>query len=210
MKTTSEQIVLFVLLMVSCTLLHGGVLLEGLGRRHIYLVGDSILDNSSYVPHGESVLSHLRLKHEGTTLFARDNTKIDGIADQLQRIPKEGGIIVLSVGGNDILQIDPSSAAPAQIALRRAFVRYKRNVIAASKLPNCKVELVDLYYPTSNFLKGYYTMIGEWNKMQGRFAREHGLKVIKVSDRLDCKDDFTHYIEPSPLGSAKIASAILS
>jgi hypothetical protein len=209
MNTSLGQVGLFVLLIIACTLLHGGVLLEGLGRRHIYLVGDSILDNTSYVPRGESVLAQIRLSHESTTLLAKDNTKIDGVAKQLREIPKEGGTIVLSAGGNDILQIDPSSRLSAQTALRRAFVKYKSNVIIASKLPNCKVELVDVYYPISNLFKGYHTMIGEWNKMQGKFAREHGLKVIKVSDLLESEEDFTHYIEPSPLGSVKIASAIL-
>ena len=74
----------------------------------VVLFGDSIIDNKSYVSHGEfSVLEHLenisnyeyiQVAYDGHTTFDVQNKQL-----HLSTIEKPSHI-VLSVGGNDLLQ----------------------------------------------------------------------------------------------------------
>jgi lysophospholipase L1-like esterase len=77
-------------------------------RLHIVLVGDSTLDNQSYVSPGPPVIQQLRAKlpsGASATLVARDGDVVDGvISRQVARVPADATHIFLSVGGNDGLR----------------------------------------------------------------------------------------------------------
>ena len=74
--------------------------------KELVLLGDSIIDNKIYVLDGEfSVLEHIQSKTEiPVTQLALDGATTDDVLDnQLSNISSEASHIVLSVGGNDLL-----------------------------------------------------------------------------------------------------------
>ena len=75
--------------------------------QHLVLLGDSILDNASYVPgRRPAVIDQVRNRApEGwsATLLARDGSVIDDVHRQLKVIPPDASHLVLSIGGNDVL-----------------------------------------------------------------------------------------------------------
>ena len=75
---------------------------------HLVLLGDSIIDNASYVPGGRpAVIDQVRGRLPGgwsATLLARDGSVIEDVLDrQLPAIPADASHLALSVGGNDVL-----------------------------------------------------------------------------------------------------------
>lgn len=73
---------------------------------HIVLMGDSILDNSTYVEEGQSVIELLNstLPHCKTTLLAVDGSLTTDINTQLEEFPQSATHIFLSCGGNDAIE----------------------------------------------------------------------------------------------------------
>lgn len=73
---------------------------------HLVLLGDSIFDNSKYVPDGPAVTDHVRKALPAgwqVTLLAVDKTVCDGVAAQVEKIPADATHIVLSIGGNNAI-----------------------------------------------------------------------------------------------------------
>jgi len=74
----------------------------------IVLVGDSILENSKYVPKNKSVKDEIFKKHKNMLMLAEDDSKIRDVEKQLKKMPKhlnkKSTHLIISVGGNDILE----------------------------------------------------------------------------------------------------------
>ncbi|WP_210208227.1 SGNH/GDSL hydrolase family protein [Rhodoplanes roseus] len=74
---------------------------------HVILLGDSVFDNGSYVPHGGDVITAVReALPDGAraTLLARDGATIADLPRQLDRVPADASHLVISIGGNDSLR----------------------------------------------------------------------------------------------------------
>jgi len=73
---------------------------------HVVLLGDSIFDNAAAAGHGLDVQSHLRqqLPADEVTLLAVDGAMIEHVPFQLVDFPFSVTHMVLSVGGNNLLQ----------------------------------------------------------------------------------------------------------
>lgn len=74
-------------------------------RHRVVLLGDSIFDNRSYVVHdGPAVIEQLKfkIKDQGlpwkATLCAVDGAIIGGVKRQLDGIPEDATVLVLSIG----------------------------------------------------------------------------------------------------------------
>ena len=81
--------------------------LESTKKHYVSLLGDSIIDNKVYVGEGElSVTEHL--KHNSSsnfTMIAVDGDTTEDVLDnQLDNLKEPVSHIVLSIGGNDLLQ----------------------------------------------------------------------------------------------------------
>ena len=81
--------------------------LESTKKHYVSLLGDSIIDNKVYVGQGElSVTEHL--KHNSSsnfTMIAVDGDTTEDVLDnQLDNLKEPVSHIVLSIGGNDLLQ----------------------------------------------------------------------------------------------------------
>src|SRR4051794_38068886 len=84
--------------------------------RHVVLLGDSIFDNGAYTAGHPDVITHLRRllpPDWRATLCAVDGATTHTLASQLRCVPDEASDIVVSIGGNDVLQNTDLLTAPA-------------------------------------------------------------------------------------------------
>ena len=55
----------------------------------------------------------------------------------------------------------------------------------------------------------YFDIIKKWNEKLYEFVENNNFKILKVSDLLKTKKDFIDKIEPSKIGSKKIAKKVM-
>lgn len=179
----------------------------------VVLMGDSIFQNSAYVPAGQTVGDLLKAKvgSDRVVVLAEDHATISDMFAQLSRLSLDWNrpsvCIFLSGGGNDLLvhyvdrQQDPTSLAMLEGA-RERFAELVRSIRA--RLPKASLSVVDVYYPTSNRFQIYRPAIREWN----RRLQDVGVPVISISKHLTDPKDFAFEIEPSSQGGEKIVSLL--
>lgn len=183
----------------------------------IVLLGDSILKNNSYVTKGVDELLNDSTECSIVSL-ARDKTTIGHTYKQIEEIPESMNdpttVIVLSAGGNDIIEDyinGPYDADEDQSQLNRIFGSYKVLVKALrTKMDKARIYMLDIYYPTNNQYKEFYPLIKGWNEMQSEYLSGTKDRVVKISESLTKPQDFAFDIEPSDKGGKKVVDAILS
>ena len=192
---------------------------------HVVLLGDSIFDNASYTRGRPDVISQVRqLLPAGwrTSLLAVDGATTDNVASQLERVPADASHLVLSVGGNDalrsmgILYAPVESTSQALIALgdvSRAFEEKYRHAVAACQSPPLPLTLCTIYngrFPDGELQQLASTALMAFNDVILRVAIESGLAVIDLRFVCSSANDYANPIEPSSVGGAKIARAIVN
>jgi len=184
----------------------------------IVLLGDSILQNSSYVPRGKAVEDIISKKSNGTSrCYAKNNAKTYEIQNQVTSIPLDLNnshtTIFLSAGGNDILDKYVERNDPNLNDLdylNTIFGAYKNLVkTIKTKMNHAKLVLLDVYYPKSTKYLPYTNIISTWNKKIYDYASKNNMEVLRVSAILTKPEDFTLEIEPSETGGEKIGKNIL-
>lgn len=191
---------------------------------HIALLGDSILDNSSYTNGLPDVATHLRRMVPETatvTLVAVDGSKTTDIEAQVDRLPTGVTCAVLSLGGNDaILEMDaldlPISSTGEALGVfgERASLFEGRYRAALEAVLECvpRTIVCTIYNPRLDEGEAAITRVGLMflNDAILRIAFERRLSVIDL--RLICVEpaDFANPLEPSSQGAAKIAKAIVA
>ena len=186
---------------------------EGLTNSdNIVLIGDSVLNNSNYVPQGASVVDVLNTKTSNIFNYSKDGATINDLYAQLDKIPqdlnKSETHVFISAGGNDILnkrgQLNSSEIA-------QLFNTYMDFVKALrERLGSVRVNILNLYLPANPRYQSYKESIEQWNKLINENSNKIGemYNVIDVNTLLTTPEDFIYDIEPSELGSKKIANAI--
>jgi len=179
------------------------------------LLGDSILKNNSYVSDGKGVDNMLEERNIKVYSIAENNSKIVDVYSQINKIPldinNKSTIIFLSSGGNDILSfyVDQNGDATDTGFLNTMLSAYKKMVKSIqTRMTECKIVLLDIYYPTSNQFSQYRPIIEEWNTLIENYARENSLGLLQISQSVTATEDFTLGIEPSEKGGTKIAQQI--
>lgn len=182
----------------------------------IVLLGDSILKNNSYVSDGKGVDNIIKERNITVYSLAENNSKIVDVYSQISKIPLEintkSTVIFLSSGGNDILSfyVDQNGDATDTGFLNTMLAAYKKLVKSIqTRMSECKIVLVDIYYPTSNQFTQYRPVIEQWNTLIANYARENLLGLLQISQSVTADEDFTLGIEPSEQGGAKIAQQIV-
>lgn len=192
---------------------------------HIVLLGDSIFDNGAYTGGKPDVIAQLRkiLPAEWkATLLARDGATTEGIPDQLVRLPADTTHLVLSVGGNNalmqqhLLQARTATVAEGLTLLAEAVRKFEaayRKVIGACLARRLPLTVCTVYngnFPDAGYRIVTTSAIALFNDAILRSTVEHKLKAIEL--RLVCSrpEDYANPIEPSSVGAAKIARAILA
>ena len=183
---------------------------EGLtNNNNIVLIGDSVLNNSKYVPEGKSVIDILKSKTNNVFNFAKDGATINDLYSQLEQIPvdlnKEETYVFISAGGNDILK------KGATRDLSQLFNSYMDFISALrARLGSVKINILGLYLPDNPRYKSYKNSIDEWNVLIKENSDKIGemYNVVDINTLLTKAEDFVYDIEPSELGSKKIANEI--
>jgi lysophospholipase L1-like esterase len=192
---------------------------------HVVLLGDSILDNASYITgRRPAVIDQVRsrLPQEwSATLLARDGSVIEHVLRwQLPIIPADASHLVLSVGGNDVLEqirilYEPAATVGGALRVllesRAAFAENHRRLIQALLERGLPTVVCTVYNPCSDedeFQRAAVAALCLYNDAIIDNARRFRLPVIDL--RAVCSEiaDYANEIEPSAVGGAKIADAI--
>ena len=189
---------------------------KGVDKKTLIFLGDSILDNKNYVNKTDSVEYLLRENDKYKIVFlAQDNSIIADIASQLDKIPKElnnkNNYVFLSVGGNNLLnQILTSTINYDSIIT--LFKEYKGLIKEIKdRLPNSKLYLFNIYFPSDIKYKAYYDFISEWNTLLSNYINlNNSLKEITVDKLCNLPLDFVNDYEPSGICSKKIVNDIFN
>jgi len=194
-------------------------------RKHIVLLGDSILANGAYVGKGADVTAQLtELLPAGSlaTLEAIDGSLTSGVGLQLQIAPNDATHYVVSAGGNDALHYSSllsekaSSVAEALdklAAVREYFTREYRTMldeVTGRGLPVAVCTIYDAQFPDLNQRRQASLGLTIFNDCITREASSRGLALIDLRLLLTAKQDLANPIEPSAKGGAKIAAAIMA
>ena len=196
---------------------------KGCPLSHVILLGDSIFDNTSYVPGGPSVIEHLRReipKGWNASLLAIDGSVAADVVDQLKDLPPDSSHLVVSAGGNDALAhidaIRHRSAgsvveALSRLAQIRADFQNEYRVMLKAVLARGLTTIVcTVYDAIPNLTRAEHAGLCLFNDVILREAIAAAVPVIDL--RLICTEasDYSHLspIEPSAAGGAKIATAV--
>ena len=191
-------------------------------RSHIVLLGDSIFDNAAYVGGAPDVVRQLRSalpEAWRATLLAVDGAVTDNVPRQLQGLPGDASLLVVSAGGNDalghayLLQQNVRSVGEGVMRLAEAQADFARRysamveAVAATAVPAALCTIYDANFPApeGTVIKAALSL---FNDVITRAAFSRGLPLIDL--RLICSEpgDYANPIEPSEQGGAKIAAAI--
>jgi methyl-accepting chemotaxis protein len=186
---------------------------EGLTNNDtIILMGDSILNNSIYVPEGKSVYDCVKTKLDKVILTAKDGATINDLYEQLDKIPIElnnsSTFIFISIGGNDILtkRITLNSNE-----IEELFDNYMNFLQALkTKIGSVKINILNLYLPTNPRYQIYKSTVEQWNKLINTNSNKIGeiYNILDLYSLLTNSNDFVYDIEPSAIASNKIANLI--
>ena len=197
----------------------------------VVLFGDSIIDNKIYVNHGEfSVLEHLenisnyeyiQVAYDGHTTFDVQNKQL-----HLSTIEKPSHI-VLSVGGNDLLQnlshlskgpvsnINEAVSGIQQHIFEPLEQRFETIIEELSSqranLLICTVYEGDLGR-TDEFkdvLDSSKIMVSSFNDIVYKTAKKYKADVLELREIFISSDDYANPIEPSHTGGEKLAKSIV-
>jgi hypothetical protein len=191
---------------------------------HLILLGDSVLDNGAYTQGGPAVIAQVRqllpADWQGS-LCAVDGSTTAEIPAQLATLPPDATHLLLSIGGNnailraEVLETPVASSGEALLLLADAAsefeAAYRATVEACLQftLPLVVCTIYHGNFPEPTYQRRAAIALTAFNDVIIRVAVEKQLRVIDL--RLICNSpaDYANPIEPSVVGGAKIASAIV-
>jgi hypothetical protein len=192
---------------------------------HIVLLGDSILDNRVYVEPGCATIDALRKRLPAwweATLLARDGAVVNEIEWQFKEMPPTATHVVLSVGGNDaIMQVTVlgervRTVGDALLRLRQIaddfeidYVPILRKVVALG-LPTIVCSIYNGNFPDLHQRQMTTTALTVFNDVIIRAAWAHNARMLDLRTVCDRPECYANEIEPSAIGSAKIAEALVA
>ena len=195
------------------------------------LLGDSIIDNKSYVQHGEfSVLEHL--EHQSGLEFQQlaydGHTTENVLSGQiLSPTVQTSSHLVLSIGGNDLLynipflyegpieNINGAIAGVQQYIFNPLQQRYETIVEKLSShranLLLCTVYEGDLGRSDEyrDVLDSSKTMVSSFNDIVYKTANKFDADVLELRHIFTSPEDYANPIEPSHIGGEKLAQEII-
>ena len=191
---------------------------------HLILLGDSIFDNSSYTCGGPDVVSQVRERLPNgwrASLLAVDGSTTEDVAEQTDHLPDDATHLVLSVGGNDALMksavLDTPASSTAQVVgfiadIALEFESKYRSAVRACQRIQLPLTVCTIYngcFPDPEYQRLVSTALMVFNDTILRVAIENGLPVIDLRSICVNPEDYANPIEPSSVGGAKIARAIV-
>lgn len=192
--------------------------------RSVVLLGDSIFDNGAYTRGGPHVAAQVQAalpRGWRAVLRAVDGATLSDVPEQVETLPADAAVLVMSAGGNDLLMhvgvLDEPATGSAQVLARLAEladefeVEYRatlRRVLAAA-LPTAVCTVYDGNFPDARAQRVAAAAMAVFDARIVRVALEHGLPVIELRAVCNRPEDYANPIEPSSAGGEKIARAIV-
>jgi hypothetical protein len=202
--------------------------LESNKKHHVSLLGDSIIDNKVYVGEGElSVTEHLQ--HNSSSYFsmiAVDGDTTEEVLDnQLDNLKEPVSHIVLSIGGNDLLQnlhLLQDETSGMKFALEKSseligeIQENYTKILEHLSQYDAKVLLCTVYEGDleSDVLLAEYDKAGQamlkmHNDSVYYLASKFDVDVLELRNIFTNKVDYANPIEPSHIGGEKLAKSII-
>jgi hypothetical protein len=190
---------------------------------HVVLLGDSIFDNKAYVGAGPDVVEQLRAALPAgwqATLAAVDGSTIADVARQLSGVPEGATHLVVSTGGNDVLEHEPLLAerayAVAEVLDKLSKIRaaFEANYVAmldavtTTKLPVAVCTIYESNFEDAQLRRIANTALTIFNDIITREVFARGLPLIDLRLIFDSPADYADPIEPSAQGGGKLARVI--
>ena len=199
--------------------------------KELVLLGDSIIDNKTYVLDGEfSVLEHIKSKTEiPVTQLALDGATTDDVLDnQLSNISSEASHIVLSVGGNDLLNeigflMEDFKYTPNQV-LERCYsliapvTKKYESIVTTLQTSKIRANLL-LCTVYEGDLEGSVmyddiaissrTMLSLFNDSVYKTHNMFKTGILELRHIFTNKEDYANPIEPSHQGGVKLADKLV-
>jgi len=182
---------------------------------HISLLGDSIFDNAAYIDGGADVLTHLQRQLPAgwyASLHALDGSFIEDVSAQLADLSSKTTHLIVSAGGNDVLQhqslldAPATSTAAAFIQLAEAVTafrnRYRRmlGALAAQQLPTATCTIYNPCYPEPQWQQLASTALAAFNDAIVQEAVAAGIPLLDLRAICTEPEDYANPIEPSSQG----------
>lgn len=193
-------------------------------RNSICLIGDSVFDNTPYVPEANDTLSQLTRMMPTTPIAmpAQDGAVIGDATEQVEKLGRldPGRHLYVSAGGNDLLphlslleEAGPTTNLAAYMRLATIRERFATQyTMLASRLKHYeRVTLLTIYVPTDlpEPAKGpARVVIGMANDVITTIARRYCFDVIDTRSIFTHPKHFTEVIEPSDHGTTELCLAI--
>jgi len=197
----------------------------------ITLLGDSIIDNKTYVQQQEySVLEHLQniSKNEFLQIAYDGDTTVNVLERQLQsQEVAKSSHLVLSIGGNDLLQnilflhegpIENINKALSDVHKQILKPLEQRFETIVEKLSSHRANLLlctvyegDLGR-TDEFrdvLDSSKIMVSSFNDTVYKTASKYNADVLELRHIFTSPEDYANPIEPSHVGGERLAQAIM-
>lgn len=190
---------------------------------HVVLLGDSVFDNSAYVPGAPDVAQQLRerLPSSGrVTLAANDGDVTADVKAQLRQIPADATHLAVSTGGNDALRysgiLDQDASSVGDVLEQLANVRdefeqnYQTMLDGVMRLgvPTAVCTIYDARFVDPRQRRIASVGLTIFNDCITREASARGIALIDLRVICNEEQDFANEIEPSATGGEKIASTI--
>ena len=198
--------------------------------KELVLLGDSIIDNKTYVLDGEkSVLEHIQSKTDMKTVqLALDGATTDDVLDnQLNNISSEASHIVLSVGGNDLLNeigflMEDFKYTPNQVLKRCHSLiapitqKYESIVSQLQTTSRANLLLCTVYEGDLEGSAIYddiaissRAMLSLFNDSIYKTHNKFRTGVLELRNIFIEKEDYANPIEPSHQGGEKLATKLV-
>jgi len=195
---------------------------------HVVLLGDSTLDNGRYLRASRGELSigkqlRRRCSRHGwdLTMLAQDGAMLKDVSSsQVPLIPPGATHLVLSVGGNDLLDLlnhmvqagfSTSSMREAIGEGLRAVAREYAQVVASLKELKCHIACCTVYRP--NFTNLFFMSLASLclrlhNSRLAQICAEANCSVLDLATILERPRDFANTLELNTSGGAKVVENI--
>ena len=188
----------------------------------LVLVGDSVFDNAAYVT-GPDVRAQVETKMPddwAVSLLAVDGSYILDIPNQLEQLPDDAQILVVSTGGNDVLvQTEVlgdavTTVGEAFLLLDDAVSQFREDycrmleAVAATDVQSYICTIYRPNFPDEDFQRMTLTALGLFNDVIVEEASLRLLPIIYIRAIFTDRGDYANPIEPSVQGGQKLADEI--
>jgi lysophospholipase L1-like esterase len=208
-------ICLIIIIYLSSYIFSNKLLIENFGEKqntlsNIIFLGDSILNNSAFLPNQQTVFNQMKQALSPNTdliSFAKNGAIMSNMSFQISQLPvyldNSKTSIFISIGGNDLLQ----SQTPKQLI--KQHTDHIKNI--KIHMPTSHIYILNLYSPVERKYDSFIPTIQDWNnKLHTQYYnKSKNIHIIDINSSVTRSGDFIQGIEPSAEGGKKIVDVML-